>query len=563
MALTQIRNHMTEPGSPAIPMPPDCIPKLARRLAFPAENANTKRFGVRVCGWAGGRASVGVGVGALLLFVAVRSRTTATRLLCAPATAWLVKVRNQSRRAPEPHAAVRSPPASPPMVVAAPSHVAPCTCLTMCVMSWARSSGGLYTSPGQHARKQHSIARNLNLGGGIQRVGHRTTKAAYTPPHPTAPGVVTPPPLPSTHLSAPPMASADGAAEQLAPAAYATPQPPAEAASVRAPPAVRGASVKATPGAAPPKRRTPCNCKKSKCLKLCVGGAGVVLGCVAAVAAGGRSLTLYVCGGTSTLLRRYCECFAAGLVCSKECHCCGCNNTHDHDTIREAAITQTLERNPNAFKPKIQSGNAGVRGPCCMWWVVWLLARAVDSFPPSVPRCMRGTPRGATARSPGARRSTASASKPASPAARTASAFRVRTSPTTTRGACVMRLRRLRPRGAPCSVCGVLCAVCCVLCAVCCVLCAQVYFNHVPSHERLVSACVCVCCARPAATSVATPPERAPLRLRLRRQRLPLLRRSPPPAWHRPRPHSRPHGSARRPSAECRRREGSWGPPVP
>lgn len=37
-------------------------------------------------------------------------------------------------------------------------------------------------------------------------------------------------------------------------------------------------------------KRVPCNCKKSKCLKL------------------------------------YCECFAAGLMCMKECNCCDCNN---------------------------------------------------------------------------------------------------------------------------------------------------------------------------------------------------------------------------------------------
>ncbi|EQC37847.1 hypothetical protein SDRG_04870 [Saprolegnia diclina VS20] len=67
-----------------------------------------------------------------------------------------------------------------------------------------------------------------------------------------------------------------------------------------------------------PKKRNPCNCKKSKCLKL------------------------------------YCECFASGGFCDESCKCVGCANTPASEPLRTEAITLTLERNPNAFRPKIK-----------------------------------------------------------------------------------------------------------------------------------------------------------------------------------------------------------------
>ena len=63
-------------------------------------------------------------------------------------------------------------------------------------------------------------------------------------------------------------------------------------------------------------QRKRCNCKNSKCLKL------------------------------------YCECFASGKHCDG-CNCAGCENDVEHASERQAAIEQTLERNPNAFRPKI------------------------------------------------------------------------------------------------------------------------------------------------------------------------------------------------------------------
>lgn len=66
-----------------------------------------------------------------------------------------------------------------------------------------------------------------------------------------------------------------------------------------------------------PKKRN-CNCKHSKCLKL------------------------------------YCECFASGVYCDG-CNCVNCCNNIENETARHEAVGNTLERNPNAFRPKICS----------------------------------------------------------------------------------------------------------------------------------------------------------------------------------------------------------------
>ncbi|KAL3660785.1 hypothetical protein V7S43_014187 [Phytophthora oleae] len=64
-------------------------------------------------------------------------------------------------------------------------------------------------------------------------------------------------------------------------------------------------------------KKAPCNCKKSKCLKL------------------------------------YCECFASGGYCDESCNCLDCANTTATEGVRQQAIASRLEKNPNAFKPKI------------------------------------------------------------------------------------------------------------------------------------------------------------------------------------------------------------------
>ncbi|XP_017409175.1 protein tesmin/TSO1-like CXC 5 isoform X1 [Vigna angularis] len=67
-----------------------------------------------------------------------------------------------------------------------------------------------------------------------------------------------------------------------------------------------------------PKKQKQCNCKNSRCLKL------------------------------------YCECFAAGIYCDG-CNCVNCHNNEDNEAARQEAVGITLERNPNAFRPKIAS----------------------------------------------------------------------------------------------------------------------------------------------------------------------------------------------------------------
>nr|XP_046209876.1 spexin prohormone 2 isoform X1 [Oncorhynchus gorbuscha] len=70
------------------------------------------------------------------------------------------------------------------------------------------------------------------------------------------------------------------------------------------------------------KSKKPCNCTKSQCLKL------------------------------------YCDCFANGDVCSN-CNCINCCNNNEHESERYKAIKICLDRNPEAFRPKIGNGKLG------------------------------------------------------------------------------------------------------------------------------------------------------------------------------------------------------------
>jgi hypothetical protein len=60
----------------------------------------------------------------------------------------------------------------------------------------------------------------------------------------------------------------------------------------------------------------PCNCRKSKCLKL------------------------------------YCECFSNGRKCTSKWDCSPCCNTPLHEGMITQAKEQIINRNPDAFKPK-------------------------------------------------------------------------------------------------------------------------------------------------------------------------------------------------------------------
>lgn len=70
------------------------------------------------------------------------------------------------------------------------------------------------------------------------------------------------------------------------------------------------------------KKKVCSNCKRSKCLKL------------------------------------YCDCFAAGEFCGKDCNCTDCYNNEEHDKERESSIQAILQRNPTAFKPKVNRAEA-------------------------------------------------------------------------------------------------------------------------------------------------------------------------------------------------------------
>ena len=54
-------------------------------------------------------------------------------------------------------------------------------------------------------------------------------------------------------------------------------------------------------------------------------------------------------------VRRYCDCFANGEFCNM-CNCNNCSNNLGNEEERQRAIKSCLERNPNAFRPKIGKG---------------------------------------------------------------------------------------------------------------------------------------------------------------------------------------------------------------
>jgi len=60
-----------------------------------------------------------------------------------------------------------------------------------------------------------------------------------------------------------------------------------------------------------------CNCSKSKCLKL------------------------------------YCECFRRGEYCAPNCQCNNCHNKEEYNDLRQKAVRLALDRNEDAFKPKV------------------------------------------------------------------------------------------------------------------------------------------------------------------------------------------------------------------
>jgi len=53
-------------------------------------------------------------------------------------------------------------------------------------------------------------------------------------------------------------------------------------------------------------------------------------------------------------LKSYCECFAARVYCDG-CNCVGCCNNRDNEDLVQKAVASTLDRNPTAFRPKINT----------------------------------------------------------------------------------------------------------------------------------------------------------------------------------------------------------------
>ncbi|CAH2077631.1 unnamed protein product [Thlaspi arvense] len=173
-------------------------------------------------------------------------------------------------------------------------------------------------------------ARQLDFTGGSDE--HSVSKPAPTVVATATKTIVTPPaPSPAaaaaTPTTRPPPPLGIGQVRPLV-----TPNPPSQSQIFNAP--IRHPKPE-SPKARPrppivegrdgtPQKKKQCNCKHSRCLKL------------------------------------YCECFASGTYCDG-CNCVNCFNNVENEPARREAVEATLERNPNAFRPKIASSPHGVR----------------------------------------------------------------------------------------------------------------------------------------------------------------------------------------------------------
>nr|CAD7399407.1 unnamed protein product [Timema poppensis] len=75
---------------------------------------------------------------------------------------------------------------------------------------------------------------------------------------------------------------------------------------------------------------------------------------------GGAELEPWSLGSVENKSSRnvYCDCFANGEFCHM-CNCNNCYNNLEHEEDRQRAIKSCLERNSNAFRPKIGKGVVG------------------------------------------------------------------------------------------------------------------------------------------------------------------------------------------------------------
>ncbi|PPD67451.1 hypothetical protein GOBAR_DD35669 [Gossypium barbadense] len=146
----------------------------------------------------------------------------------------------------------------------------------------------------------HHSARNRST-----KVQPQTVQSPQSPPVPLV--QIRPPPPPSQPVTV--MQRVPHPVQKLPPQTYQL----SKQESPRSRPRVHADAKDGTP-----KKQKQCNCKNSRCLKL------------------------------------YCECFSSGFYCNG-CNCLNCQNNVENEAARQEAVGTTLERNPNAFRPKIAS----------------------------------------------------------------------------------------------------------------------------------------------------------------------------------------------------------------
>ncbi|KAI3694780.1 hypothetical protein L1987_77760 [Smallanthus sonchifolius] len=164
------------------------------------------------------------------------------------------------------------------------------------------------------------LARQLDfnsVGGGASVTEHplRLVVAQMQQPSPSPSQ-----PLPPAQVQAQPVLVMP--AMQQSHVATTLQQPPIRPVKIESPKPRPRQNVEIKDGT--PKKQKQCNCKHSRCLKL------------------------------------YCECFASGVYCDG-CNCVNCHNNVENEPARREAVETTLERNPNAFRPKIASSPHGNR----------------------------------------------------------------------------------------------------------------------------------------------------------------------------------------------------------
>ncbi|CAA7046759.1 unnamed protein product [Microthlaspi erraticum] len=181
-------------------------------------------------------------------------------------------------------------------------------------------------------------ARQLDFTGASD--GHSLSKATTAAPTVVTTEVKTTiviPSVPSSATATPTMTTtplpppAVGISQVRPTVLMGTPNPPSQAQILNAPiriPKLESPKAKPRPVVeardGTPQKKKQCNCKHSRCLKL------------------------------------YCECFASGTYCDG-CNCVNCFNNVENEPARRDAVEATLERNPNAFRPKIAASPHGVQ----------------------------------------------------------------------------------------------------------------------------------------------------------------------------------------------------------